>query len=80
MSHESYALSEKNRYTLTIVNRLGIGFIIIIWGSLLALRTIGIIDSNVSTWPFAFTAFGILLVFGGIFRYHFRNRSIGTEN
>lgn len=50
------------------IDQLAIGSIILLWGSLLALKQVGIIGSNVSTWPFALTAFGILLVAGGIQR------------
>jgi hypothetical protein len=49
-------------------DQLAIGSIILLWGSLLALKQVGTIDKNVSTWPFALTAFGILLVAGGIYR------------
>ena len=50
------------------IDQLAIGSIILLWGSLLSLKQIGIIQKNVSTWPFALTAFGILLVAGGIYR------------
>jgi hypothetical protein len=50
------------------IDQLAIGSIILLWGSLLTLKQVGIIDKNVSTWPFALTAFGILLVAGGIKR------------
>ncbi|MCJ7422729.1 hypothetical protein MUP01_00460 [Candidatus Bathyarchaeota archaeon] len=50
------------------IDQLAIGFIILLWGSLLTLKQVGIIEKNVSTWPFALTAFGILLVAGGIHR------------
>jgi len=50
------------------IDQLAIGSIILLWGALLALKQIGIIEKNVSTWPFALTAFGILLVAGGIYR------------
>jgi hypothetical protein len=61
-------LSENKRYRLRIINRVSIGSILILWGSLLALRQFGIIEKDVSTLPFAFVAFGILLIFGGIYR------------
>jgi len=50
------------------INQLAIGSIILLWGSLLTLKQVGIIEKNVSTWPFALTAFGILLVAGSIHR------------
>lgn len=42
------------------INQLAIGSIILLWGSLLTLKQVGIIEKNVSTWPIALTAFGIL--------------------
>jgi len=45
------------------INHLAFGSIIFVWGILLILRQIGII--TVSTWPFAFTAFGALFVISG---------------
>jgi len=56
-------------------DQLAIGSIILLWGSLLALKQVGTIDKNVSTWPFALTAFGILLVAGGICRLSRRRES-----
>jgi hypothetical protein len=50
------------------IDQMAIGSIILLWGSLLTLKQVGIIEKNVSTWPFALTAFGILLVIGGIYR------------
>jgi len=70
-----YGLSEDKRYTLTAINRLGIGSILLSWGSLLILKQVGIIEKNVSTWPFALTALGILLVFGGIYRIYAREKT-----
>jgi hypothetical protein len=50
------------------------------WGSLLALRQAGIIEKNVSTLPFVFIAFGILLVAGGIYRLYARERIALTQS
>ena len=50
------------------INQLAIGSIILLWGSLLILKQVGIIEKNVSTWPIALTAFGVLLVASGIYR------------
>jgi hypothetical protein len=50
------------------IDQLAIGSIILLWGSLLTLKQVGIMEKSVSTWPFALTAFGILLVIGGIYR------------
>jgi hypothetical protein len=52
------------------IDQLAIGTIILLWGSLLALKQVGMMDKNVSTWPFPLTAFGILLIAGGIYRLH----------
>ena len=50
------------------IDRLAIGSIILLWGGLLALKQAGIIEKNVSTWPFPLTVFGVLLTAGGIYR------------
>jgi amino acid transporter len=50
------------------IDQLAIGSVIVLWGILLTLKQVAIIDKNVNTWPFALTAFGILLVAGGICR------------
>ena len=50
------------------IDQLAIGSLIVLWGILLTLEEVGIIDKNVSTWPIPLTAFGILLVAGGIYR------------
>jgi hypothetical protein len=50
------------------IDQLANGSVILLWGFLLTLKQVGIIDQNVSTWPVALTAFGILLVAGGIYR------------
>jgi hypothetical protein len=50
------------------IDQLAIGTIIFLWGALLTLKQVGIIDKNVSTWSFPLTTFGILLVVGGIYR------------
>ncbi len=72
-----HRLPEEKRYMLTIINRLSIGSIIIAWGSLLTLKEVGTLDKSISTLPFIFTAIGVLLVFGAIYRL--RNRE-GTAN
>jgi uncharacterized membrane protein len=48
------------------INHLAFGTIILLWGILLLLKQVGIIEKNVSTWPFAFVSFGALLVVSGI--------------
>jgi hypothetical protein len=58
------------------INRLAFGSLISGWGILLVLQQAGIIDGNLSTWPFAFTAFGTLLIVLGIIKL---NRSKHAE-
>jgi len=60
------------------INHLAFGSLISGWGILLVLQQVGIIDSNLSTWPFAFTAFGALLVAAGIIKLN-RSRRVGVE-
>lgn len=50
------------------VDQLAIGSIILFWSSLLILKQARLIDSNISTWPFALAALGILLLVGSIYR------------
>jgi len=45
------------------INHLAFGSIVFVWGIMLILKQIGII--TVSTWPYAFTAFGALFVVSG---------------
>jgi hypothetical protein len=73
--NHSYGLSEDKRYKLRAINRLTIGSIILVWGSLLALKQFGIIEKDVSTLPFVFVTFGMLLVFGGIYRLTAREKT-----
>jgi len=77
MKKENYSdgLSEDKRYMLRTINRLDIGSIILLWGSLLTLKEFGIIGKDVDTLPFVLVAFGILLVFGGIYRLMARERT-----
>jgi hypothetical protein len=70
-----YKQSEDKLYTLRAIDRLAIGAIVILWGSLLILREVGIIDEGVSTWPLVFVAFGLLLVLGGIYRLYVREKT-----
>ena len=50
------------------IDQLAFGSLILLWGSLLALKEVGIIQRNVSTWPFPLAGFGILLVASGVYR------------
>jgi len=68
-----HELSQSKRYRLKAINRMALGSILILWGGLLTLRQVGIIAKDVSTWPFAFIAFGTLLVIGGIHRLYARS-------
>lgn len=72
MREEDYhhELSQDKRYRLKAIDQMAIGSILILWGSLLALKQVGIIAKDVSTWPFVFVAFGTLLVLGGIYRLY----------
>lgn len=72
--NHSHKLSEDKRYRLRAINRLAIGSIIFIWGSLLALKQFGIMERDVSMLPFVFVAFGILLIIGGIYRLTAREK------
>lgn len=60
------------------INHLAFGSIIFGWGILLLLKQVGIIDSNVSTWPFAFAAFGALLLVSGVIKLN-RSRNMKLE-
>jgi hypothetical protein len=77
--NHSYELSENKHHVRRAINQLSIGFIIVLWGSLLILKQAGIIEKDVSTWPFAFVAFGMLLILGGIYRLYSRKRSVRVE-
>ncbi len=67
--HDKYLENEQShKLEGRAIDQLAIGAIILLWSSLLILKQIGLIASNVSTWPFALAAFGILLVAGGIYR------------
>lgn len=70
--NHQYGLTEKKRRVSAAINQLAIGTIILLWGSLLTLKQLGLIEESVSTLPFVLTAFGALLVFGGIYRYRAR--------
>lgn len=57
-----------NRFRNRAIDQLAVGSVILLWSILLTLKQVGIIDKNVSTWPVALAAFGLLLVAGGIYR------------
>jgi len=70
--NQHHGLSEAKRYKQRALNQLAVGFIIALWGSLLALKQVGIIQKDISTWSFPFITFGVLLIFGSIYRLHTR--------
>lgn len=69
-----YRQHESSRYMLRFIKRIAIGSIIILWGSLLVLKQVGLISKEVSTWPFVFVAFGTLLIASGIYRLFTREK------
>lgn len=73
-------MSENERYALKAVDQMAIGSIILLWGSLLMLEQVGIIDRSLSTWPFVFVAFGMLLIAGGEYRLRTREKSTGNDS
>lgn len=66
--------SMDKRYKRRAINQLAVGFIIVLWGGLLMLKQVGVMEKDVSTWPFAFVAFGVLLVIGGIYRLRIQEK------
>ena len=50
------------------VDQVAIGGLVLLWGILLILRQIGMLDRNMSTLPIIMAAFGLLLVIGSINR------------
>ena len=72
-------MEEKTRTRNSGINHLAFGSIILVWGILLVLKQIGIIEESMSTWPFAFTAFGALLVAAGIIKLDRSRRERSTE-
>ncbi|HKZ93012.1 MAG TPA: hypothetical protein VJ249_00325 [Candidatus Bathyarchaeia archaeon] len=74
-----HRLFEEKRHVSAAINQLAIGIIILVWGSLLTLKQVGLIEKNVSTWPFVLTAFGALLIFGGIYKLYAREKTGGED-
>lgn len=68
--HHSHRLFGDKRYWLRIINRLGIGSILFGWGTLLALKEFGFLAKDISTLPYLLMTFGMVLVFGGLYRLH----------
>ena len=63
-------IEQTGKFRRRAIDQMAIGSIILLWGCLLVLKQVGLIDKNASTWPFPLTAFGILLIAGGIYRLH----------
>jgi hypothetical protein len=61
-------VEQRGKLRRRAIDQMAFGSIILLWGGLLALKQVGLIDQNASTWPFPLTAFGILLIAGGIYR------------
>ena len=61
------------------IDQLAIGGLILLWGSLLILKQVGIIQKNVSTLPIIIAAFGLLLVLGGINRLNRSKQNMRTS-
>jgi hypothetical protein len=61
------------------VDQMAIGGLVLLWGILLILRQIGILDRNMSTLPIIMAAFGLLLVVGGINRLNRARHRIGAS-
>jgi hypothetical protein len=61
-------IEQRGKLWRRAIDQMAIGSIILLWGGLLVLKQVGLIDENVSTWPFPLTAFGILLIAGAIYR------------
>jgi len=72
-------MEDKMKTRKSAINHLAFGSIILLWGILLVLRQVGIIERNISTWPFAFVAFGTLLVVSGIIKLS-RSRRLQETN
>jgi hypothetical protein len=50
------------------IDQMAIGGLVLLWGILLVLKQIGLIEKSISTLPIIMAAFGLLLVLGGINR------------
>ena len=61
------------------IDQLAIGGLILLWGSLLILKQVGIIQKNVSTLPIIMAAFGLLLVLGSINRLNRSKQNMRTS-
>jgi hypothetical protein len=69
------SFSRDRQYLLKAFDQFAIGAIVFMWGSLLMLKQVGLLDKNLSSWPFVFIAFGGLLIVGSIHRLVSRNQN-----
>lgn len=65
-----------NRIRRRAIDQLAFGSLLVFWGSLLILKESGIIEKNVSTWPFPLAVFGLMLFVSAIYKLNkSRNRA-----
>lgn len=65
-----------NRIRRRAIDQLAFGSLLVFWGSLLILKEFGIIEKNVSTWPFPLAVFGLMLFVSAIYKLNkSRNRA-----
>lgn len=50
------------------IDELAIGSLLVLWGILLVLKEFGLIEKNVSTWPFPLAVFGLMLFVSAIYK------------
>jgi hypothetical protein len=62
------------RHLKGAIDRLAIGLFIFLWGAFLLLQQAGIIQNNISVWPYALVYFGVIVTAGGIIRIISRTR------
>jgi len=61
------------------IDQMAFGTLILLWGILLILRQIGVIEKSISTLPIIMAAFGLLLVLGGINRLNRSRQNARTS-
>jgi hypothetical protein len=75
MRTEDYASTLRRR----AIDQMSFGSLILLWGVLLMLRQIGVLDRNMSTLPIIMAAFGFLLFLGGINRLNRSRQNARTS-
>jgi len=50
------------------IDELAIGSLLVFWGGLLILKELGIMEKNVSTWPFPLAVFSLMLFVSAIYK------------